>query len=109
MNIRKASVQDASIAAELACLLWADNSRNEMETEFEELLAKEDAAIFLVEGEGEAIGFAQCQLRRDYVEGTVSSRRLPGGYFRPGRISETGHGKIPAESLRSLGRGAALH
>ena len=35
-------------------------------------------AIFLAEREGEAIGFAQCQLRRDYVEGTCSS---PVGYL----------------------------
>ena len=49
-----------------------------MTEEFKELLDKEDAAVFLAEAEGEAIGFAQCQLRRDYVEGTGSS---PVGYL----------------------------
>ena len=38
MTIRKASVQDASVAAELACLLWPDISLDEMNAEFEELL-----------------------------------------------------------------------
>ena len=37
----------------------------------------DDAAVFLAL-EGEAVGFAQCQLRRDYVEGTESS---PVGYL----------------------------
>ncbi len=77
-TIRRASIQDASIVAALACQLWPENPLEEMEDEFALLLSKEDAAIFLAEGEGEAIGFAQCQLRRDYVEGTGSS---PVGYL----------------------------
>lgn len=78
MRIRKASQADASAAAKLACQLWPDNVVAEMTEEFKELLDKEDAAVFLAEAEGEAIGFAQCQLRRDYVEGTGSS---PVGYL----------------------------
>ena len=73
-TIRRASIQDASIVGSLACQLWPENPLEEMEDEFALLLTKEDAAIFLAEREGEAIGFAQCQLRRDYVEGSVSSR-----------------------------------
>ena len=78
MTIRKAAQTDASAVAKLACMLWPDDSQKEMEAEFEELLESEDAAVFLAEGEWEAIGFAQCQLRRDYVEGTFSS---PVGYL----------------------------
>ena len=78
MRIRNASQADASAAAKLSCLLWPDNVVTEMTEEFKELLDKEDAAVFLAEAEGEAIGFAQCQLRRDYVEGTGSS---PVGYL----------------------------
>ena len=77
-KIRRASIQDASTVGSLACQLWPDNPLEEMEEEFASLLSRADAAIFLAEMEGEAIGFAQCQLRRDYVEGTGSS---PVGYL----------------------------
>lgn len=77
MTIRKPSQTDVATVAKLACLLWPDNSQTEMEAEFEEFLVKEDAAVFLAE-DGESIGFAQCQLRQDYVEGTDSS---PVGYL----------------------------
>ena len=77
-KIRRASIQDASTVAALACQLWPENPLEEMADEFASLLSRADAAIFLAEREGEAIGFAQCQLRRDYVEGTGSS---PVGYL----------------------------
>lgn len=43
-----------------------------------EILAQEDAVFFLAFDGENAIGFAQCQLRHDYVEGTESS---PVGYL----------------------------
>ena len=95
MTIRKASVQDASVAAELACLLWPDNSLDEMNAEFEELLGKEDAAVFLAE-DGKVMGFAQCQLRRDYVEGTDSS---PVGYLEGIFVREEYRRKGVAKAL----------
>ena len=57
-----------------------------MTEEFESLLAREDAAVFVYREQGEAVGFAQCQLRRDYVEGTESSPvgYLEGIYVREG-------------------------
>ena len=75
--IRKADIKDAAAISRLACQLWPDNEPEDMEEEFAALLSKPDAAVFLA-AEGEAIGFAQCQLRRDYVEGTDSS---PVGYL----------------------------
>ena len=58
----------------------------EMAEEFDSLLAREDAAVFLYREHGEAVGFAQCQLRRDYVEGTETSPvgYLEGIYVREG-------------------------
>ena len=73
MNIRKASLTDAKAVAKLSCLLWPDHSTEEMEEEFSALIANNDAAVFLAEGDGQAIGFAQCQLRHDYVEGCETS------------------------------------
>ena len=49
-----------------------------MQAEFVDIIAKPDAAFFLAYAEETAVGFAQCQLRHDYVEGTDSS---PVGYL----------------------------
>ena len=76
--IRKAESKDLPILAELGCQLWPDHTVEEMYTEFAEILAKPDAAFFLAYVDETAIGFAQCQLRHDYVEGTDSS---PVGYL----------------------------
>ena len=76
--IQKAKSKDLRIRAELACRLWPDHTVEEMYTEFEQILAKPDAACFLAYADERAVGFAQCQLRHDYVEGTVSS---PVGYL----------------------------
>ena len=94
--IRKAEICDAKTAAELALRLWPDHSAEEMETEFNELLKDPDCAVFFSEQDGEAVGFAQCQLRRDYVEGTESS---PVGYLE---------GIYVAEPYRNRGVARAL-
>ena len=57
-----------SAAAVLACRLWPEHDTSELEQEFSELLESGRAAVFLA-GDGDRwIGFAQCQLRSDYVE-----------------------------------------
>ena len=76
--IRKAEVKDLLVVAGLACQLWPDHTVEGMCSEFAEIIAKPDAAFFLAYAEETAIGFAQCQLRYDYVEGTDSS---PVGYL----------------------------
>ena len=77
MMIRKAKMDDAPALARLSLKLWPEHEMEEMIREFEALLVDENVALFLAEEESEA-GFAQCQLRRDYVEGTQSS---PVGYL----------------------------
>ena len=74
----KAGVQDAQTVAKLASELWPDHDCAELLSEMEALLTTPDAAVFLMLHKGDAIGFAQCQLRRDYVEGTETS---PVGYL----------------------------
>lgn len=51
---------------------------SELTEEFEELSEGEDSACFLKYEDGRPVGFAQCRLRRDYVEGTETS---PVGYL----------------------------
>ena len=77
MKIVKAEVKDAAEVARRSLQLWPEHDIEEMALEFRELIQMDDAAVFLAR-EGEAVGFARCQLRRDYVEGTESS---PVGYL----------------------------
>lgn len=76
--IRKAERKDLPMLAALACQLWPHHGLEEMKAELAELLTREDAALFLAYDGEAATGFAQCQLRTDYVEGTDSS---PVGYL----------------------------
>lgn len=76
--IYKAKKTDASCIAEIAIMLWQNHTMEELVVEFEEILDREDSAIYLLYEEAYPIGFAQCQLRNDYVEGTKSK---PVGYL----------------------------
>lgn len=78
MNIRKATAADAEALAEMAAALFHHEDVQALREEFEALARDEEAACFLAEEEGMAVGFAQCQLRHDYVEGTETS---PVGYL----------------------------
>lgn len=76
--IRSAVKKDARVLAELAIQLWNDNTISDLEREFEELIESDKAACFIKYIDNAAIGFAQCRLRTDYVEGTETS---PVGYL----------------------------
>ena len=78
MTVRKAEAKDLPILGELACGLWPHHTPDAMRAEMAETLEMPDAAFFLAFAEKTAVGFAQCQLRCDYVEGTDSS---PVGYL----------------------------
>lgn len=76
--IKKASKNDIRIIANMAVLMWTDNSVDDLADEFSELITKDTAQIFLKYDNDIPVGFAQCQLRSDYVEGTETS---PVGYL----------------------------
>ena len=67
--IRQAEEMDITAVVELALQLWPGHERAELEAEMNGLLKMHEAAIFLAFAEegGAAVGFAQCQLRHDYV------------------------------------------
>lgn len=94
--IRKAEMKDLPELAMLACRLWPHHAVGEMQDELAEALAQENAAFFLDYEGAMAIGFGQCQLRYDYVEGTDSS---PVGYLE---------GIYVEENFRRQGRAKAL-
>lgn len=83
--IRKAELEDASAVTGLALRLWPSHEFAELSDEFAGLLCQREAAVFLAFAENEAVGFAQCQLRHDYVEGTESS---PVGYLEGIYVAE---------------------
>ena len=78
VSVFRAMPGDVETVSRLAAELWSDHSIQEMICQFSDLLHSEDAAVFLIACNGDTVGFAQCQLRRDYVEGTSSS---PVGYL----------------------------
>ena len=78
LMIRNALLSDAATVAALAQQLWPHHEAAQLQEEFEPLLEDANAAVFLAFSDDMPVGFAQCQLRHDYVEGTASS---PVGYL----------------------------
>lgn len=76
--IRKATLKDARVLANLAIQMWTSHTVDEMETEFKGIIVKQDADCFIKYEKNNAIAFAQCGLRHDYVEGTDTT---PVGYL----------------------------
>lgn len=77
-TIKQAESSDCAALALLAQQLWLHHTAEELETEFAPLLQSTNVVVFLAFEGSSPIGFAQCQLRHDYVEGTSSS---PVGYL----------------------------
>lgn len=107
MTIRKATPADSTALGELASCMWAHDPAD-LAAEFAVLTASNEAACFLAFDGDMPIGFAQCQLRHDYVEGCESSPVgfLEGIYVAPGhRLTGTGCALLSAcESwAKSLG------
>lgn len=95
---RRAAVSDAAAAACLADQMWSPDE--EREREFAELIASDNAAVFLAEADGQVVGFAQCGLRRDYVEGKDSEG--PVGYLEGIFVAEPYRGRGIARMLLAL-------
>ena len=76
--IKRAIEHDAEELACLAVLLWDNHGVEELRDEFADMLKSDEAACFIAYESDVSVGFAQCQLRHDYVEGTTTS---PVGYL----------------------------
>lgn len=94
--LKKGEVGDYKEVAGLALLLWPDHELQELQEEFKNILFCEEELILLAYDKGEAMAFAQCQLRHDYVEGTESS---PVGYLEGIYVKEEHRGKGFAKEL----------
>lgn len=73
------------LLTKLALELWPAHTAAELTKELSPLLESEEAAFSIAANGSGPVGFAQCQLRRDYVEGAQSSPvgYLEGIYIRP--------------------------
>lgn len=78
MIIRKADESDIHAVAQMAVIMWDSHTAEELFEMFAEIVGSDSGAVFVAEADNQPVGFAQCQLRHDYVEGTVSS---PVGYL----------------------------
>lgn len=87
MNLRiyKAKEEDALTIAQLAIQMWEDATIEELTDGFVDVINSPEGVVYLGEVNGQKIGFAQCQLRHDYVEGTETS---PVGYLEGIFIAE---------------------
>ena len=84
--IRKAARGDGRILADMAVKMWDSHDADDLAAEFEETLCDEQAAFFIRYAGDMPVGFAQCGLRTDYVEGTESS---PVGYLEGVFVEES--------------------
>jgi len=62
------------------------------------VLTEDEAAVFLCRKDGVPIGFAECRLRHDYVEGTETS---PVGYLEGVYVKDTARRQGAARELIS--------
>ena len=100
----KASMDHLKDLVNLALELWPHHSAEELQAEVEEILVKEDAVFFLEYDGSLPVGYAQCQLRYDYVEGTSAS---PVGYLEGIFVSEPYRKKGIARQLLTACEGWA--
>ena len=94
--IRKAEEGDLAAAAALAAALWPENEAAALAEDFRALLKSGKGALFLASEAGTEAGFAQVQLRHDYVEGTETS---PVGYLEGIYVREEARGRGVARGL----------
>ncbi len=98
MDITRAGLGEVNSLVELAVLLWPEHQAEALEQEFSLLMTENKAAFFLARAGELAVGFAQCALRHDYVEGTGSS---PVGYLEGIYVREERRRKGVAAGLLS--------
>ena len=83
--IKVVDIGDVNILAKLANELWTNHNLDDLTKEFSELLSHNEVYIVLKYVDALPIGFAQCQIRNDYVEGTETTPvgYLEGIYIKP--------------------------
>ncbi|MCI8282968.1 MAG: GNAT family N-acetyltransferase [Lachnospiraceae bacterium] len=94
--VRKAGKNELEALADLAIQMWGGHLASELVDEFSEIISKGNGQFFLKYDQDLPVGFAQCQLRYDYVEGTKTT---PVGYLEGIFIGEAYRKKGYAKEL----------
>ena len=94
--VKSAEVNDLGVLAGLAALLWQNQSAEDLFHEFSKIMSKGESQFFLKYEKDMPVGFAQCQLRHDYVEGTETT---PVGYLEGIFVKEGYRNKGYAKEL----------
>lgn len=76
--VQRATDNDSRVLAEMAVRMWDSHTVDALEMEFTKALKTERTVFFIKHADNMPVGFAQCGLRSDYVEGTQST---PVGYL----------------------------
>ena len=84
--IRKAKLEDLPVLTELALELWHEHAADKMYYDLGKIMVSGESVFFLAYEADKPVGFAQCQLRHDYVEGTETS---PVAYLEGIYVKET--------------------
>ena len=87
---------DSKILALLAINIWVNSSLEELTKEFESFTTKDNNICLIKYDNNMPIGFAQCTLRNDYVEGSSSS---PVGYLEGIYVKDEYRGRGFAKEL----------
>lgn len=95
--IVRAEKEDITAVSALAARVF-NCPAEDLAEEFNKLIPSDTCAVFLLVLDGRTAGFAQCQLRYDYVEGASSS---PVGYLEGIYILPEYRGKGHAKALLS--------
>ena len=96
--IKVVELNNIEVLAEMAIRLWQDSSLEELLEDFEKSLSNSNMRFFIKYVNDMPIGFAQCSLRFDYVEGTQST---PVGYLEGIYIEKEYRNKGYARELMS--------
>lgn len=96
--IKKAGIDNVEEIAKLAVLMWNEPTVQDLMDEFSDIITEGNAQFFLKYNQDVPVGFAQCQLRNDYVEGTDTN---PVGYLEGIFIKEEYRHKGYAKELLS--------
>lgn len=94
--VKPAEANDLDVLVNLAALLWQNHSIKDLFQEFSRILSNGESQFFLKYENGLPVGFAQCQLRHDYVEGTSTT---PVGYLEGIFVKEGYRNKGYAKEL----------
>lgn len=94
--VKSAEVNDLGVLAGLAALLWQNHTAEDLFHEFSKIMSKGESQFFLKYEKDMPVGFAQCQLRHDYVEGTETT---PVGYLEGIFVKEGYRNKGYAKEL----------